>query len=479
MKPLKKRFLCFFLSLVLVAAILPTPYFAADSVESHIPASTLQYLMEKFPEGKYWNHPDGARNNPDGYSDKPCTHHESSECTSYNGLCGCNLFDSAIQCHGFALKLAYECYGSSARNWKRVSSIDGIKAGCIVRINNDSHTIFITDVSGDTITYADCNIDHECGIRWNTKISRSELKSKLYYMLVSPGAMLPAKPTVLCGTSYYEYDAISVSWKPISDIDTYVVTLLFNGAQVRNFNTMETSYVFEAQTAGTYSVTVAAKNSAGTSSTTVKISVQEHDCASKNFWDVPNYSDWAHEGIDYAIRNGLFNGTSEKTFAPAEEMTRGMIATVLWRNASVSNFSRENPYWDVDSNAWYAQAVFWANKSNIMTGVGEGQFAPNATLTREQIVTVLYRYAAYKGVVLTGEASLSGYADGGKVSGWAQSAMQWAVANNILRGSDEHGQTYLQPQNGATRAQVAAILMRFLENYFGSDAQNTGTVIYN
>ena len=470
MKPLKKRLLCFFLSLALVAAIIPIPFSAADSVESHIPASTLQYLMEKFPDGKYWNHPDGAANNPNGYSNKPCTHHENGNCTAYDGLCGCNLFDYAIQCHGFALKLAYECYGYSARSWKKVYSIDGIKAGCVVRINNDSHTIFITDVSGDTITYADCNIDHQCGIRWNAKISRSELKSKLYYMYVSPGAMLPAKPTVSCGTSYHQYDTISAVWKPVSDIDTYVVTLSYNGTKVRNFNTEKTSYVFEVQAAGNYSLTVAAKNSAGSSSTTVNIQVQAHDCASKNYWDVPNYTDWSHEGIDYAISNGLFNGTSETTFSPNEKMTRAMIATVLWRNASSPGASRDNPYQDVDNNSWYTSAVIWAYKSEVMSGVGQGLFAPNATLTREQIVTVLYRYALYKGVAPSGEASLSGYADGNKVSGWAQTAMQWAIANNILQGSVENGRTYLYPQDGATRAQVATILMRFLEKYLSAAA---------
>lgn len=470
---MKKRLLCFFLSLALVAAILPTFYCAADSVESHIPASTLQYLKDKFPNGKYWNHPDGALNNPDGYSSKPCTHHESGICGSYYGSCGCNMFDSAIQCHGFALKLAYECYGYSARNWREVKTIDEIKAGCVVRIitnNNNPHTIFITDVSGDTITYADCNIDHQCGIRWGVRISRSDLKSKLQYMLVSPGNVLPAKPTIYCGTSYYQYDNISASWTAPSDIEGYVVKLAYNGTQVRNFETNNTTYVFEAQAAGTYTLTVEAKNSSGSSSASVNIEVAPHDCASKNYWDVANYADWSHAGIDYAIANGLFNGTSETTFSPNEKMTRGMIATVLWRNAdspSSPGSSRENPFSDVDNGAWYTSAIIWANRNEVMSGIGFGLFAPNATLTREQIVTVLYRYSTYNGITPTGEASLSGFADGSTVSPWAQTAMQWAIANNILQGSTEYGRTYLHPQDGATRAQVATILMRYLQKYVG------------
>lgn len=465
---MKKRLLCIFLSLVLVAALIPTPFCTADSVESHIPESTRQYLMNKFPHGKYWNHPDGAPNNPNGYSSKPCTHHESGSCNSYDGYCGCNLFDYAIQCHGFALKLAYECYGSSARYWKEVHSIDGIKAGCVVRMYtnyNNPHTIFITDVSGDSITYADCNIDHQCGIRWNVKISRSELRGKLDYMLVSPGAMIPTKPVVSCGTAFHQYDTVSAVWQPISDIDTYVVTLTYNGSQVRNFNTLSTSYAFEVQAAGSYSLKITAKNSAGSASTSVSIKVDSHDCASKKYWDVPNYTDWSHEGIDYAIENGLFNGTSESTFGPSESMTRGMIATVLWRNSGSPGVSRENPYRDVENNAWYTSAILWAYRSNVMAGVGAGLFEPNTTLTREQIVTVLYRYASYKGVTPTGSASLSGYADGAAVSSWAQEAMQWAIANNILQGSVEFGKTYLHPQTGATRAQVATILMRFLQKY--------------
>lgn len=466
---MKKRLLCFFLSLAFVISLFPVSFAAADSSESHIPASTLQYLKEKFPDGKYWNHPNGAPNNPDGYSDTPCTHHESGSCSAYNGLCGCNLYNAAIQCHGFALKLANECFDSNARYWKEVHSIDGIKAGCIVRINGeDGHSIFVTDVSGDTITYADCNIDHQCGIRWGAKISRSDLSRKLYYMLVSPGVMLPEKPKLSCGTAFHQYDTVSAVWQPISDIDTFVVSVSCNGTVARNFETMNTSYLFEVQSAGTYVLTVAAKNSAGSSSSSVTIQVEAHDCASKAYWDVANYTDWSHEGVDYAISAGLFNGTSESTFSPGEAMTRGMIATVLWRNAGSPSVSSGNPYTDVDNNTWYTKGVLWANHSGVMGGVGGGLFEPNTVLTREQIVTVLYRYAAYQGVTPIGEASLSGYADGSTVSSWAVSSMQWAIANVIIQGSTEYGRTYLSPQNGATRAQVATILMRFLRNYIGN-----------
>ena len=479
---MKKRLLCFFLSLALVAAMLPTTFISAASVESHLPSSTIQYLKQKFPDGKYWNHPDGAPNNPDGYSNKPCTHHETGNCNAYNGGCGCNLFDYSIQCHGFALKLAYECYGSSARYWREVSSIDGIKAGCVVRFTtnyNNPHTIFITDVSGDTITYADCNIDHQCGIRWNVRISRSDLAGRVEYMLVSPGEVSPANPVISCGSLFYQYDNITAVWQPVSDIDSYVVKLTYNGTQVRNFETKNTSYVFEVQAAGNYTLTVTASNSAGSGSSSIDILVKEHDCPSKKFWDVPNYADWSHEGVDYAISNGLFNGTSETTFSPNEAMTRGMIATVLWRNASTPGASRNNPFWDVDSSAWYASAVMWANNNNVMSGVGSGQFAPNTTLTREQIVTVLYRYSTYKGITPMGEASLSEFSDGASVSLWAKTAMQWAIANNILQGSLEYGRNYLHPQDGATRAQVATILMRFMQNYIGNNTNNPRPVAYN
>lgn len=148
---------------------------------------TVAELMEKFPNGKYWNHGSGA-NNPDGWTDKPCTHH--SACSWY-GTCGCNSFENAIQCWGFVLKLAYDAYGVSARKRAKSYSFDGLKAGDILVYNGyygSEHYLFVTAIKDGYIYFGDCNgvgVSRGCEIRWSKK-SVSELKSKFLYTLSAP-----------------------------------------------------------------------------------------------------------------------------------------------------------------------------------------------------------------------------------------------------------------------------------------------------
>lgn len=148
---------------------------------------TVAELMEKFPNGKYWNHGSGA-NNPDGWTDKPCTHH--SACSWY-GTCGCNSFENAIQCWGFVLKLAYDAYGVSARKRAKSYSFDGLKAGDILVYNGyygSEHYLFVTAIKDGYVYFGDCNgvgVSRGCEIRWGKK-SVSELKSKFLYTLSAP-----------------------------------------------------------------------------------------------------------------------------------------------------------------------------------------------------------------------------------------------------------------------------------------------------
>ena len=135
---------------------------------------TLESLQKKYPHGKYWN-----GGNANSYTSTPCTHHGSCP---YSGACGCNTFKGhAIQCMGFAYQLAYLIYGGDPYvDWtvnRNVSALNSLKAGDVVRYKNDEHSIFVTAVNGDTVTYADCNSDGHCKIRWGQTTSRSTLKS--------------------------------------------------------------------------------------------------------------------------------------------------------------------------------------------------------------------------------------------------------------------------------------------------------------
>lgn len=187
-------------------------------------------------------------------------------------------------------------------------------------------------------------------------------------------------------------------------------------------------------------------------------------CPSKHFTDVPDPSDWAHEGIDYCVEAGLFNGTSETTFEPETAMTRAMLVTVLWRYDGAEE-TGENIFTDVADDAWYAPAVSWAAANNIVNGIGNDRFDPDSPVTREQVAVIFCRYADFVGADITGRAALDAFADQAQVSDWAADAVSWAVANSIIGGSSEPDGVYLLPQEDATRAQIATILMRFIENY--------------
>ena len=178
---------------------------------------------------------------------------------------------------------------------------------------------------------------------------------------------------------------------------------------------------------------------------------------SEIFTDVPA-NHWAQAAIQYVYDNGLMTGVSDSAFAPEATTTRAMIVSMLARMENVTS-AADAGFADVAASDWYATAVNWAASEGIVGGFGDGTFQPNSPITREQMASILYRYAEYKGVDVSARAELSGYADA--PSPWAADVMQWAVAEGLLAGVTDD---QLQPQGQATRAQVAAIMQRFLEN---------------
>ncbi len=180
-------------------------------------------------------------------------------------------------------------------------------------------------------------------------------------------------------------------------------------------------------------------------------------CPAEGFIDV-NTKQWYHDGVCYALRNGLMNGMSETEFAPENNMTRAQLVTVLYRLAgSPSVEGLEHPFADVAAETWYTDAVIWAYNAEVVNGVSDTAFAPNANITREQIAAILYRYA---GAEVVEEDSLKDFTDAGKVNAYAVDAMNWAVSVGLINGVAE-GE--LAPQGNATRAQIATILMRYCE----------------
>lgn len=184
-------------------------------------------------------------------------------------------------------------------------------------------------------------------------------------------------------------------------------------------------------------------------------------CPGNRFTDMPSADNWAHAGIDYAVKHGLFAGMSETTFAPGVTMTRSMLVRVLWKLAGSPAHGEENPFTDVKSGDWFYDGVVWAAENEIVAGMGGGIFAPGEPVTREQIAAILYRYSEKAGKDVTQKADLSAFPDAADVSKWAADALAWANANGYISGTKEGESVYLRPQQDATRAQVASILMRY------------------
>lgn len=180
------------------------------------------------------------------------------------------------------------------------------------------------------------------------------------------------------------------------------------------------------------------------------------------FTDV-RLADWFYEYVSFAYRYGLMEGINSYQFAPDATATRAMVVQILYRMSGEPAVSYGSGFTDVASNAWYADAIAWAARNNIVNGTGAATFDPNAPVTREQFATMLYRYARYRGFNTSLTANILSYYDVNQVSEYAFPGLEWACANGIVNGTSTG---YLTPQGNATRAQLAAMLMRFCNEYF-------------
>lgn len=192
-------------------------------------------------------------------------------------------------------------------------------------------------------------------------------------------------------------------------------------------------------------------------------------CPGYAFRDMPAPTDWAHEGLDYCIYHGYIAGTSASTVAPNGVCTRAQLVSILYRiqgePTTVAGYELAKlraPFDDVPRGQWYTDAIWWAKLTGVVSGTSATTFDPSGEITREQLAVILYNYTKqFAPGSLTEAGSLAGFPDAGSVSSWARTEMAWAVGNGLISGTGSGGVAYLSPQGSATRAQVAAILMRF------------------
>ena len=169
--------------------------------------------------------------------------------------------------------------------------------------------------------------------------------------------------------------------------------------------------------------------------------------------------DWFYDAVRCAYENGLMDGVGDSLFAPNSQTTRAQLVTILYRLAGEPEPGGDSGFSDVAAGTWYTDAVAWAAQNGIVNGVSDTEFAPGDNITREQLAVILYRYAAYQGYDVSQRADLSGFGDAESISGYAQEALSWAHAQGLVLGFEDGS---LRPQGTASRAQIAAVLMRFL-----------------
>ena len=192
-------------------------------------------------------------------------------------------------------------------------------------------------------------------------------------------------------------------------------------------------------------------------------------CPGYAFRDMPVPTDWAHEGLDYCIYHGYIAGTSASTVSPNGVCTRAQLVSILYRvqgePTTVKGYELSKlraPFNDVPRGQWYTDAIWWAKLTGVVAGTSATTFDPEGEITREQLAVILYNYTKqFAPGSLTATGSLSGFPDAASVSSWARTEMAWAVGNGLISGTGSGSVAYLTPQGSATRAQVAAILMRF------------------
>ena len=181
------------------------------------------------------------------------------------------------------------------------------------------------------------------------------------------------------------------------------------------------------------------------------------DCPSASFRDVKQDA-WYHEGVDFAVSRGLMNGVSPELFQPDGSITRAQMVTVLYRLAGAPEVEGTVPFTDVQTGRYYSDALVWAYRNGITQGVTDRQFDPHGPVTREQMATFFARYARYEGKTVAAKVNLDDFGDGQMVHSYAQEAMIGAVETGLICGMPGK---LLRPTAAATRAQAAEVLMRY------------------
>lgn len=475
--------------LILFMALLGTLVFAPQ-LEAKA-GLTLAQLQAKFPNGAYWNHvvqsghgysnyqDYGPCNNPDGYTWSPCGSHNANV-----GIGGhdCNSFGNAMQCAGFAKKLAYDVYGSYCTSWSK-TNINQIKPGDVLHYTGGGadaeygHWVFVIGVNGNAITVGECNYGgHLCRIRWGNVIYKGNITPKSVYS--APYAL----NTSIAQTISWENDDCQPSYT-----DAYIYTRATPSASSTYTEAGVTVWDSKGNVVGTkteyINITYAYLNIWYNLTADLGITLEEGTEYSYQFYAVcngtrytgpkksfttlgekkPQYvnpfddiyaNDYYYDSVLWAVNKGITYGLTSDIFGPNEGCTRGQVVTFLWRAAGSPKPSVTScKFVDVAKNAYYYDAVLWAVEKGITGGLTNTVFAPEAKCTRGQIVSFLWRAAG------SPEPSVTSckFTDVAK-SAYYYKPVLWAAKEGITGGWTE---TLFAPEMECTRGQVVTFLYRY------------------
>lgn len=444
-------------------------------------------LREKFPHGKYWNHMPKrgcgmAYNNQDGWTNQACYKH-NDYCGTYMQTCNGyapNGKELSYQCWGFADKLGYDATGDDPQkhdtaesNWVRKtssSSLNDLKAGDIIRFRktaNYYHTIYVTAVSGDTITYADCNYDGSCIIRWGQTISKTTMRSWFVFLMTrQSGSSGGSDGTWLFNVNATLDGEFSVNTVGYAIFDFYYKGSLkkADATDFRGWLAAGSSYEI-ANIRPIDGVLLDLEASSALSGTltadTELILVLDHyylnsadEPVKTKLTDLPPQDKWSYRPICWALENGIASGLTETSFGPGESCTRGQILTFLWAAAGRPEPElTELPFTDVKTTSYCFKPICWALENGIASGLSDTKFGPGELCTRAQTVTFLWNAA---GCIEPDPETVCPFEDVDENKYFYQPVL-WALQNGVTGGTSE---TTFSPKKTCTRAEILTFLYK-------------------
>ncbi len=356
----------------------------------------------------------------------------------------------------------------NVKNDQTITLAQDVAASDVATVTVTANKTFKVDTTKDSSTY-DFDAEKNIAAGSRTSIATPTQEGNVYTYVCtynkpssgSSGGSSSGKTTYKVTTSAVNNGGVNASPSTAEKGDTITITLspdkgyTLGKLTVTDGSGKTVSTVKKSDTVYTFTMPASA--------VTVGVSyVKADETPSKTGYSDVSANDWFASAVDYVTDKGMMNGTSATTFGPKANTTRGMVVTVLYRLENEPSTAAAS-FTDVASGAYYANAVAWANANGVVSGYGNGKFGPNDKVTREQLAAILYRYAQYKkyDVSVGEDTNIMDFDDVRQISSYAVPAIQWACGAGVMSGKSTYT---LDPKGDATRAEVAAMLMRFCEN---------------